>query len=369
MSVVQFRPWAPSLTSLIHPKHLTILVYYASVQKNILVFTNGEKIGDGIIKLPLLNEIKRRLPDRQLIWMTNKGSTVYNKQLKNIASLFIDEIIEQADIKPFFWQRISNKYDFSNKKFEYIFDTQKAVLRTIALKRIKCSYFISSAASGFFSTNKIYKKSIQNSRQYYLEDLFDLLDTIKEDNVDRNFKIKIPPDLIHQLSKIFDKKKLYIGFAPGAGEKNRIWSIDNVIKVGKFFERKSFGIVFFLGPEEKSIKEKLITVFPKALLPEEQIKNYSGYEVVMASTYFLACALANDGGAGHMLSTNYCPLIKLFAYHDINKFTPSTNMITAISAKEFGSTNMSAISADYVIRKVEEAISSAKNKKNFYLKK
>ncbi len=55
------------------------------MQKNILVFTNGEKIGDGIIKLPLLSEIKRRLPDRQLIWMTNKGSTVYNNQLKNIS--------------------------------------------------------------------------------------------------------------------------------------------------------------------------------------------------------------------------------------------------------------------------------------------
>ena len=72
------------------------------MQKNILVFTNGEKIGDGIIKLPLLNEIKRRLPDRQLIWLTNKGSTVYNNQLKNIASQFIDVIIEQADLKPFF---------------------------------------------------------------------------------------------------------------------------------------------------------------------------------------------------------------------------------------------------------------------------
>ena len=331
------------------------------MQKNILVFTNGEKIGDGIIKLPLLNEIKRRLPDRQLIWMTNKGSTVYNNQLKNIAGPFIDEIIEQADLKTFFWQKISNKYDFSNKKFEYIFDTQKAVLRTMALKRIKCSYFISSAASGFFSTNKINKKSIQNSRQYYLEDLFDLLDTIKEDNVDRNFKITIPPDLIRQLSKIFDKKKSYIGFAPGAGQKNRIWPIDNFIKVGKFFENKSFKIVFFLGPEEKSIKEKLKTVFPNAILPEEQIKSFSGYEVVIGSTNFLSCALANDSGAGHMLSTNYCPLIKLFSYHDMDKFTPVTNKITAISAKEFGSTDMSVISTDYVIKKIEEAINSSKN--------
>jgi ADP-heptose:LPS heptosyltransferase len=329
------------------------------VQKNILVFTNGEKIGDGIIKLPLLNEIKRRLPDRQLIWMTNKGSTVYNNQLKNIAGQYIDKIIEKADLKPFFWQRISNKYDFSNRKFEYIFDTQKAVLRTIALKRIKSSHFISSAASGYFSTNKIKKKYTHNSRQYYLEDLFDLLDILKEDKVDRNFKITLPPELIYQLGKIFDQNNLYIGFAPGAGEKKRIWPIDNFIKVGKYFENKSYKIVFFLGPEEKFIKDKLKTVFPNALLPEEQIQDFSGYEVVIGSTNFLTCALANDSGAGHMLSTNYCPLIKLFAYHDISKFTPDSNKIKAVSAKEFGSTNMSAISTDYVIKKIEDVINTS----------
>ena len=359
MSVVQFRPWAPSLATLIHPKHLIILVYYASVQKNILVFTNGEKIGDGIIKLPLLNEIKRRLPDRQLIWMTNKGSTVYNNQLKNIAGQFIDEIIEQADLNPFFWQRISNKYNFSKKKFEYIFDTQKAVLRTIALKRIKCSYFISSAASGFFSTKKIKKKSTHISRQYYLEDLFDLLDIIKEDVVDRNFKITIPANLKFQLIKIFDKNISYIGLAPGAGEKNKIWHIDNFIKVGKFFENKLYKIVLFLGPYENSIKEKLKSIFPKALLPEEQIKDFSGYEVVIGSTNFLSCALANDSGTGHMLSTNYCPLIKLFGHKDSDKFTRATNNITAISAKEFGSTDISAISTDYVIKKIEEVINTS----------
>ena len=100
------------------------------MQKNILFFTNGEKIGDGIIKLPLLSEIKRRLSDRKLIWMTNKGSTVYNNQLKNIAGQFIDEILEQADLSPFFWQKVSNKYNFSKKKFEYIPVTQSVEQRT-----------------------------------------------------------------------------------------------------------------------------------------------------------------------------------------------------------------------------------------------
>ena len=51
------------------------------MKKNILVFSNGEKMGDGIIKIPLLYEIKRRLPDYELIWLAN-GTTVYNNKLK-----------------------------------------------------------------------------------------------------------------------------------------------------------------------------------------------------------------------------------------------------------------------------------------------
>ena len=106
--------------------------------KKILVFSNGEKIGDGIIKIPLLNELKKRLPEYHITWVTNLGTTVFNNQLKNIASQYVDEIIEQVDLKPYFWKPISMNYDFKDRYFDYIFDTQKAVYRTIALKRIKC---------------------------------------------------------------------------------------------------------------------------------------------------------------------------------------------------------------------------------------
>ena len=52
------------------------------MEKKILVFSNGEKIGDGIIKLPLLYEIKKRLPKYKLVWVTNKGPTAYRDKLK-----------------------------------------------------------------------------------------------------------------------------------------------------------------------------------------------------------------------------------------------------------------------------------------------
>ena len=73
--------------------------------------------------------------------MTNKGKTVYNDRLKNIAFQYIDEIFEQVNLQPFFWKKISNKYEFENMKFDYILDTQRVVLRTIALKRIKNNIF------------------------------------------------------------------------------------------------------------------------------------------------------------------------------------------------------------------------------------
>ena len=326
------------------------------MQKKILVFSNGEKIGDGLIKLPLLNEIKRRLPEYKIVWMTSRGRTVYNNQLKNIASKYIDQIIEKANLNPFFWQKISNIYNLRDLSFDYIFDTQKAVLRTFALKRIKCSVFISASASGFFSDKKIQIKS-KKIRKYYLEDLFDLLNLIKEDKVDRSFKIPIPHELENSLIKIFDNNKSYIGIAPGAGEKNKIWPLENFIKVANYFEKKSFKLVFFLVPQEKLIKVKLMNIIPEAILPEEKIVEFSGPEVVMATTKFLSCALTNDSGVSHMLSTNYCPIIKLFGPKDSDKFTLASKSIHTISSKEYGSNNIEEIQTEIVINKMNNLLS------------
>ena len=123
--------------------------------KKILVFSNGEKIGDGIIKLQLLHEINTRLPDYKLYWLTNKGKTVYSSTLKFIASNYIDEILDQADLSPLFWNKISKRYKLEKEFFDYILDTQKSVIRTLALKRIKHKNFISGSANGLFSTKKI----------------------------------------------------------------------------------------------------------------------------------------------------------------------------------------------------------------------
>ena len=176
--------------------------------KSILVFSNGEKIGDGIIKLPLLYEIKKRLPDIKIYWMTNEGKTVYNDRLKNIAFQYIDEIFEQVNLQPFFWKKVSNKYEFEKMKFNYILDTQKVVMRTIALKRIQSDIFISASAAGIFSNKNISKKD--KKRKYYLENLLELLDLIVPGKIESDYKIRLPGKLIQQLDPDILKKVLNI---------------------------------------------------------------------------------------------------------------------------------------------------------------
>ncbi len=322
--------------------------------KSILVFSNGEKIGDGIIKLPLLYEIKKRMPDIKLYWMTHAGKTVYKSRLKNIALQYIDEIYEKVDLKPFFWQKISSKYKFENMRFNYILDTQKVILRTIALKRIKSEIFISASAAGIFSNIKVTKNN--NIRQYYLDDLFELLSLITPGVVENSFKINIPKKLIDELDIIFNKTNSYIGYAPGAGENEKKWNLENYIEIVKYFENKNYKSVFFLGPDDHDLKSKVKDFFPKALYPEERIKDFSGPEIVMACTKYLACSLSNDSGVSHMLSTNYSPLIKLFGPKDSKKFTPPSSMIKTIEANFFGNKEINNIPIEYVKTQMEKEL-------------
>ena len=321
--------------------------------KKILVFSNGEKIGDGIIKLQLLHEIKTRLPDYKLYWLTNKGKTVYSSTLTFIASNYIDEILDQANLSPFLWNKISKKYNLESDFFDYILDTQKSVIRTIALKRIKHKNFISGSAHGFFSSKKF--KS-NKKRKYYLNYILDLLDLIVSKKNRSDFKIPISENLEGIISNILLKHKSYVGIAPGAGEKNKIWSLEKYIELCNYLQVNNKTIVFFIGPDELNLKEKLKNLYPDSIFIEDHITGFQNIEIIMATTKYLQLAISNDSGVSHMLSTGYCPLIKLFGPKDSTKFTPENSNLISISSSDFNSKNINKIPVSRVIEEIEKVL-------------
>ena len=143
--------------------------------KKVLIFSNGEQIGDGILKLPIVYQLKDRFPNYEIHWMTDTIYTEYNQRLKKFTSNHIDKIWEKAKLNPFFWKKISNVYNLNNEEFDIIIDTQKAVPRTIALKRLKTKIFISSTANWFFSNlkPKAFSKETTYKKELFDEALLD----------------------------------------------------------------------------------------------------------------------------------------------------------------------------------------------------
>ena len=320
--------------------------------KKILIYSGQDQIGDAIIKLPFLFYLRKQFPKDNIIWMTNLGSA-YSQDLNIFINNYLDEIWDNADLNLYPWQKISSNYPLHNKSFDIIIDTQKSVKKTLILKRIKTKVFISSTARWIFSTLK--PKSYKKKKQYYLNDLLEILSLCSNKKIINNFTLEVPKLLDDKLGKFFTSDNNYFGIAPGAGQANKIWNIDNYIKLAKHFQKKNFKIVFFLGPLEKTTKQLIISNLDDIIFPEELLVEFNGPQIVMASTKFLKCAVSNDSGTSHMLSTDLCPLIKLFGPKDAKKFTPShLKKIYNIKALDFGNNNIDNIPLNFVINKSEE---------------
>lgn len=50
---------------------------------NILIISNGELIGDGLVKLPFVRAFRREFPDSHITWLARNGC-VYANVLKDI---------------------------------------------------------------------------------------------------------------------------------------------------------------------------------------------------------------------------------------------------------------------------------------------
>jgi len=184
----------------------------------------------------------------------NKGKmivTVYNKELSIFIKSYINKFYDNTELNLAPWKKISNKYDLKSESFDLIIDTQKSVRKTLALKRISSKCFISGSAKFLFSSIK--PKSAKKSNQYYLNDLFELLSLYSGNIIKNDFKLEVPNQIKKTLGEFFSIENKYFGIAPGAGQENKIWKIENYIKLAKHFQNQGFKIVKFGNDDVNNI--------------------------------------------------------------------------------------------------------------------
>jgi ADP-heptose:LPS heptosyltransferase len=309
----------------------------------ILVYSMGEVIGDGLIKLPFVAGLRRAFPDAHIAWAAAKGDTVYAGPLAGVVTGLIDEIVTVGptgagalDIMP--WVR-----PFGGRCFDLVIDTQENAARAAVVRRAvgKGGRLISPGLA-------------KNDWPTAVVDRFArLLDLAKPGAAPAPLRLN-DPAVTAAARELLPDGPTYVGFAPGAGGADKRWPLERYIALARSQTARGRTPVFFLGPQEATARDAVVDAVPEALFPEDAAPgDLRGPRLVIALAGRLAAAVANDAGPGHMLAAGGAPLLSLQRdARKAAKFKPAAQRLEMLVAEDYGD-SMAALPLDVAERALE----------------
>ncbi len=302
--------------------------------KKVLIYVGLDLLGDALIKLPMLKSIKEVFPNAKITWFAGKGKSAYKNSLKQLSEKLIYKTLDDYNYG-------SSILDFLKKppldEYDIVIDTQKRVLTTLLLKRIKTKIFISPCANYIFSDLVPRKKKIKNLSKH----LVSLVEIFS-------------PRKIKFLNILDNKNSNRVGICPGASVIWKKWMIENFIEVAEYLIRKKLKPVFILGPKEKDLERNLNRAFGQRIILFKSIDPMQ--TIKMAKT--LKAGISNDTGCGHLMASAGIPVVSIFGPTNSEKFSPIGNpMNTSISSQEsLKSKDINSIPTNLVIRLIKDIV-------------
>jgi ADP-heptose:LPS heptosyltransferase len=331
-----------------------------SQPKAVAVYTDGEGIGDGIIKMPFACAIKSAFPCARLTWLT-VGKTVYSDVLRELSSSAIDEIVTL----PRSSMRIAD-FAFGNllpdRHFDVLIDTQTNLRRSLWLKRQISHETFVSASARFFLSNVPPAYPVRSPL------VIDHLMRLASSAAQRPL-LPIPVSLSdpkwQAAAKILlPNGKRYIGFIVGAGHPKKCWPLANFLRLATANVALGFTPAFLLGPGERGLQEEIASKVPEAVFPLSSSSIASSDAASPLLTIALASrllvAVANDSGGGHLVAAGGPPMLTLFRSPFVRgKFMPSAPRVIALAPQDFGGERMEDIPFDAAAEALAELIAYA----------
>ena len=304
--------------------------------KSIAIYSCGEVIGDGLYKLPFVQECRRRFPAAKITWIAGLGPSVFSNLLAPLLDGLVDEVIEEANIGTF-GQLINSSAPINGRRFDLVLDTQRNGMRTICARRIRHGVFLSSTARFFFSSRRpanqtVFPRSLLGQFTF-------LLDLVSESPGGVPEPIRVGPEFLKSAAKVLPDGPRYVGFAPGAGDKTKTWPLDRFISLARARVEAEDVPVFILGPDERDWTEHIRHAIPQAVMPDTS----EGPALVTALGSRMIAAVANDSGAGHMLALSQVPLVSIYSKADPMKYVLNIPRLVVIDSKTYGGTDPSLI--------------------------
>lgn len=323
--------------------------------RSLLVYTYADTVGDGLVKLPFLRDLRARFPATRITWCAGVGETSYGGALAPLTVGLLDEVIAAAGMGVGWGELLRFRRPINGRHFDVVIDTQRALMRTLCVRRLHHDLFISGTA-GFRFSDLAPSPGPPRPRHLidYLSGLLDLVAPRPQGGSEP--ALAIPDDYRAAARTALPDGPVYIGISPGAGDKAKIWPLDGFIAVAREQAARGRVPVFFLGPDESGWLADIRAAVPTARFPEWEGAEAKGPIYAIALAERLTAAVANDSGTGHMLAAGGTALVSLFSKHDPGKYAPRAHRLAIVDSKSFGGVDPALIPVGDVMTALESLL-------------
>lgn len=321
-------------------------------QASVLVHVTGDRIGDALIKWPVIVALKAALPHHRLVWLAGRRRSVFAGPLAALARGVIDEVRDAAGVGIAWSELLREAYPGA---FNIVIASEPKLRTALILRRIRHQVFI-SPAFGFRLSDRRPAGAYPGSVYEQFRTLASLA-AARELEIDVDSALEPGEPHTSIAAALLPANAGYVGFAPGSAGARKRWPLERFIELARGQTAAGRTPVFFLGPEEQSMLAVLRDAVPLAEFPE-QAPAAAGHGPLLsiALARRLDGAVANDAGGGHLLAAGGRGLITLFGHTNPEKFKPPYGTRIAITASEFGGTTMAAIPVSAVAAALERLL-------------
>lgn len=321
--------------------------------QTVLIYSMGEVIGDGLIKLPFIAGLRAAFPEARISWCAAKGETVYAGPLKSVVAGYVDEVILDGANGAGALDSLPWNKPFGGRRFDLVIDTQENLRRSGVARRGAAGRFVSAA-----------RRARDKDWPVAVTDRLARLLALATDGQGAPTPLALAnPDALKAAEALLPAGPTYVGLAPGAGGQDKRWPLENYLALARRITANGWTPVFFFGPDEAEDAAIAAREVPEALQPERNrgdgFPAVKGPLLVIALAGRLAAGVANDAGPGHMLAAGGAPLLSLQQDRRKSvKFRPAARRLEMLVAEDYGS-GMDALPVDAAWDALKTLVSGA----------
>ncbi len=277
-----------------------------------ILITRLSHIGDCVLTLPMINQIKDRLPESKITWAIESPT---QKLLAGLRSVDEFLVVPKAWMKsPSAWLRL--RREFKQRKFDIAIDpqgiTKSAMLGWISGAKIRVG---AKGKWGRELSPYLNNHLVETSETHLADRSMELLSAIcgsSEPAEEPRYDFPIEASAV-ELSRTFLKNSQLNSFAiinPGASWASKRWDNERFGSVGSwlFRHRGLRSVITWAGDEEKDMAEEIADFDKEALVVAPATNLPQLAALLSLATLFVGC----DTGPLHIAAAVGTPCVGLY---------------------------------------------------------